>query len=209
MLPTDSEIKKLAQTGDVFRHAVVGFSAIEIALEELIAQALLSSHRVELGKLTFGFKVDLAIGLGLLHRDSKGLLIKLSKIRNHYAHEFKTGGEYCHPSELKSCFSESQRSIAEDHFEGATSFESILRVAFVSAFYEIRNAIARQQAMKIKRAEAMLHVQAVLAATEPTDEQVPRSEAFLKETERLDRLIEEKKTEIVARSHDTSAAHDR
>jgi len=200
LLPTDEEIQGLAATSDVFRYAVVGFSAIETAVEELIAQALLTSHRVELQKMTFGLKLDLAIGLGLMHRDSKGLHTKLSKIRNSYAHEFKTGIDFCSAAELKSCFSDYQRSIAENHFNEASDFESTLRVAFVSAFYEIKDAISRQEARKAHRAETLLHIQAVLAATEPPAEEITKGDGFARASERLSKLIEEKKKEIVARS---------
>jgi hypothetical protein len=199
MLPTNEEIQNLISTGDVFRYAVVGISAIELALEELISESLLTSHRVELTKLTIELKVDLSIGLGLLSRDSKGLLIKLSKIRNYYAHEFKTGTDYCPHEELKSCFSKVHRSIVGDYYAKADNFKETLRISFIAAYYELTNSIERQQAKRKHRDEALLHIEAVLEATKPEPNEIFRSDGFLRAYERLDKVVEEKKKEILLR----------
>jgi len=124
MLPTDEQIRSLASTGDVFKFAVVGFSAIEAALEELISESLLTEHQVELKRLSVELKADLAIALGLFERDSKGLLMKLSKLRNFYAHQFTVGADYCSVAELKSSFGESQRALAREHFTNANTFRT-------------------------------------------------------------------------------------
>lgn len=195
MLPTEEQIQNLVSTGDVFKYAIVGFSAIETALEELISESLLTSHRVELKRLSVELKADLSIALGLFDRDSKGLLLKLSKVRNFYAHEFTSGADYCSADELKSSFGEAQRSIAREYYANAKTFREALRVAFISAYYEIVGAIERVKAKKKQRAEAILHIEALLAVTENSAPSVPR-DAFLREKERLERAIEEKKREL-------------
>ncbi|WP_017942550.1 MULTISPECIES: hypothetical protein [unclassified Thioalkalivibrio] len=193
MLPTDEDIQRLSASGDPFKYAVVGFSAIELALEKLISNALPAAHRVELRKLSVGLKVDLAIALGLLTVESKGLLLKLNKIRNFYAHEFRSDVEPCTAAELKSCFGPSHRTLADEHLAGAATFTETLRVGFVSTYYELIGRIRWVQDRKAKREEAVLHAEAVLAATEPRQ---PDSEHFRTELNSLSQKIEKKKQEL-------------
>ena len=200
MLPTDEEIQNLSRTGDVFRFAIVGFSATELALEELISDSLLTSHSVELTRLSIDFKVDLAIGLGLLSRDSKGLLIKLSKIRNFYAHEFNVGTDYCPHQELKSCLSNVHRKIIGEYFDKADNFKEVLRISFIAAYYELIDLIARQQASRKKRAEALFNARAILEVIAPKDKdeefnEIRRSASY----EKLSKEVEEKKKELFLR----------
>ena len=82
MKSSNEDIVHLIQTGDPFKISVLGFSAIEEALEQLIQEALPSPHKLETQRLSPIFKVDLAIGLGVFPHDFKGIVIKLSKIRN-------------------------------------------------------------------------------------------------------------------------------
>jgi hypothetical protein len=195
MLPTNEKIVNLAHTGDVFRHAIVGFSIIEAALEELLAHALVSSHKVELSRMTVGLKVDLAIALGLLQVESKGLIMKLSKIRNHYAHEVEQNNEYCDYQEVKSCFSETQRSLAREHFDPINTFAGALRIAFVCAFYEIKGAITRQERIKQQRAAVALDIQALLDVI-PENNEYLQTEGVQRAKELLESKIEKRKAEL-------------
>lgn len=195
MLPSDDEILNLCASGDVLRHAIVGFSAIERALEELISSSLLASHKLEMRNISIGFKVDLLIGLGLMSRDSKGLLVKLSKIRNFYAHEFNSETEYCSHQELKSCLSNSHRSIIKEYFDTANTFKEVLRISIFAAYYEIVNLIEHQRKLKTKRAEAHLRMLAVLdvaGMTKEEHERVTQTDSY----KQLARRVEKRKAEM-------------
>jgi hypothetical protein len=206
MLPTEDEVHALVKTGDVFRYAIVGFSAIEAAFEELIVESLVTSHRLELRRISFELKVDFAIGLGVFPAQSKPLLTKLSKIRNYYAHEFSAQAEYCSPAELKSCFSAAQRSLAGDYYAGAETFREAMRVGFISAYYEALRSVEGVRAEKKRRAEARLEIEAVQAATAEYLAQSqakvapqPGQDALVAEkSKELETLIAQKKKEILA-----------
>ena len=198
MLLTLEQIQALSKTGDVFRYAVVGFSAVETALEELLIESLVTSHGVELSRLSVELKLDLAIGLGVIGRKSKPLMMKLSKVRNFYAHEFAVDAEYCPVAELKSCFSPRQRLLAGKYFAAADTFREGLRVAFITAYYDVVGAIDGLKKRKKDRAAALLHAEAVLSVT--TEEIGLFSAPTEAETSaRLDALIEQRKQEIIAK----------
>ncbi|MDO8343946.1 MAG: hypothetical protein Q7T48_12145 [Cellvibrio sp.] len=200
-LPTNEEISNLIQSGDVFRISISGVSAIELALELLISESLLTSHRVELSRLSIDFKVDLSIGLGLLHSDSKGLLVKLSKIRNFYAHSFDIGVDFCPHTELRSCFSKSHRSFVGDRCDTASNFLEAVRISFIAAYHELVQLIEFQRLKRIQRSEALLHVRAVLEATEPADKEEHKKTLQSKAYAELNNSVEEKKKEILSRGN--------
>lgn len=188
-LPTDEEIGELAKTGDPFRYAIIGFSAIESALEALISESLTKPHRLELRRLSFSFKVDLAIGVGGLNHESKGLLIKLAKIRNFYAHDFALREEYCSASELASCMNEIHRQTAAERLTSAETFGDVLGIAFIVAYYELRSNIERVQKRKQQLKDAAAHARAVLTVIKPTldlsKEVEERKKKLLEEIERV------------------------
>jgi hypothetical protein len=199
MLPSEEQIHSLIRTGDVFKYAVVGFTAIEAAIDELISDSLHTSHRLELKRLSTDLKVDLLLALGSLRKDSKGLLIKLSKARNYYAHEFVGAEDYCPPQELISCFGKHQRETAKEHIEAIQTFKDALRVSFITAYYDVLAGIERLKEIKRKREEHLLHVEAILAVTkEPVSSSVPPGMAQ-RATDRLNQAIEEKKRELIAK----------
>jgi hypothetical protein len=199
MLPSQEQIHSLIKTGDAFKYAVVGFTAIEAAIDELILDSLHTSHQLELKRLSVDLKVDLLIGLGSLRRDSKGLLVKLSKARNYYAHEFVGTADYCKPQELVSCFGKHQRDLAKEHLEGVRSFRDALRVAFIAGYYDVVSGIERLKEIKRQREEHLLHVEALLAVKAPIDPSLVPSDMAKKAKEDLDKAIEEKKREIQAK----------
>ncbi|MFI5165608.1 MAG: hypothetical protein ACHQQS_03230 [Thermoanaerobaculales bacterium] len=166
-LPSDSEIQLLAATGDPFRYAIVGFSAIEGAVEELISESIPTSHRLELERLSFAFKLDLAVALGTLRPDSKGLFLKLSRVRNYYAHQFNSAQDYCPPVELLSSMSAVQRKMAGEHLTKETGFAPALRAAFVVAFYDVKRQIERIKEHKLQAQDARDHAEALLQLLEP------------------------------------------
>lgn len=198
MLPSEEQIQSLFRTGDVFKYAVVGFTAIEMAIDELIADSLNSSHRLEVKRLSIDFKVDLLISLGSLHKDSKGLILKLSKARNYYAHEFVGAEDFCPPQDLISCFGKHQREMTQKHIEAPFSFKYALRISIITAYYDVLAGIERLKEIKRKREDHLLHVEALLAVDKPVSSPI-RPEVAQRATDELKQAIEEKKREILAK----------
>ena len=196
MLPTQEQIHALIKTGDIFKYAVVGFSAIEAAIDELVTESFHTSHRVELNRLSTELKVDLLIALGTLRKESKGLLVKLSRARNFYAHEFAGDAEYCPHQELISCFGKHHREMAHEHLGNIQTFRDALKVSFIAAYYDVVGGIERLKDFKKQRAEHLLHVEALLAVTEnPVSVDVP-ADVAKKAKDELDEAIEAKRREL-------------
>lgn len=190
-LPSDTELKNLLATGDSLRFAIVGFSALESALEALIAESLPSPHPIELKRLSFGLKLDLAIGLGSLSIESKGLLLKLSKIRNYYAHELSPT-DYCAPQELVSAMTSQHRTIVGERLETATTFMEVLGLGFIAAYSELTGSIKQVQKYKEHIQDVKLHTKALLEVIGPIPDHVLESSAY----HELGKKIEKKKAEL-------------
>lgn len=179
VLPSQERVHTLIKTGDVFRYAIVGFSAIEAALDCLIVETLVTTHKLELRRLSAELKVDLAIGLGVLDKESKGLICRLSKIRNHYAHSLDSEGEYCSIDELKSCFSKRHRELSGEYFAGIETFMEAMRVSFVAVYYELLAAIEHRKESKIARVEAAIGAEAAIAISNFIDS--PRQKQYMED----------------------------
>lgn len=196
MLPTEEQIHSLIKTGDIFKYSVAGFSAIEAAIDVLVSESFHTSHRVELNRFSTELKVDLLIALGTLRKESKGLLVKLSKARNFYAHEFAGDVEYCPQQELISCFSKHHREMVREHIGDIQTFRDALKVSFIAAYYDIIAGIERLREFKKQRTEHLLHVEALLAVTERPVSSPFHAEMAKKAKDELDQAIEAKKHEI-------------
>lgn len=81
------DLQGIVDSPDLFRVAIKGHQAIDIALANLIVEALPNPHRVEVMRISFLLKIDLAIGLSVLEADSRPLFAYLNKIRNCFAHD--------------------------------------------------------------------------------------------------------------------------
>lgn len=153
MLPSNEQIRTILSSKDNFRLAIIGFSSIEQALNLLILEALSTTHKLELQKLSIELKLDLAIALRVLRKESKGLVKNLSKIRNYYAHSYKQEANFNTVSELKSYFSQAQRKMASTHFKNAITYTDTLCLAISIAYYEIEGSIKILKNQKIKKSK--------------------------------------------------------
>jgi hypothetical protein len=136
---------------------------------------------------------------GSLRKDSKGLIVKLSKARNYYAHEFVGAEDYCPPQELISCFCKHQREMIKEHIETILTFKDALRVSFITAYYDVLVGIERLKEIKRKREEHLLHVEALLAVTKDPASSSTSPDVAQRARDKLDQAIEEKKRELVAK----------
>ncbi|ASA57742.1 hypothetical protein [Vibrio gazogenes] len=136
----ENEIDKLLQLDDSMKISVLGFSLIEEKVERLIELCLDSEHRVEITKMSTMIKVDLAVGLGVLPSDYKGLIKKLYQLRNEYAHKIYIESFPKQIDHIESSLSISQRDALKE-IERELSQIEILRYATFSTIFSIEQCV--------------------------------------------------------------------
>jgi hypothetical protein len=83
---TFDEFAQLIGNEDPLSFVIRGHQATEAALVCLIATALPNPHQMELAKLSFQLKVDLAVALQLIRSESRPLFFAVNTVRNRFAH---------------------------------------------------------------------------------------------------------------------------
>ncbi|EKF9208300.1 hypothetical protein GOU96_18050 [Vibrio sp. R-1] len=136
----DNEIDRLLLLDDEMKISVIGFSLIEEKIEDLIELGLESGHRVEIKKMSTMIKVDLAIGLGVLPPDYKGVIKKLYKLRCEYAHKIYIGSFPKEIDHIELSLSPSQRDALKETEKKLNKFE-ILRYATISTIFSIEQCV--------------------------------------------------------------------
>lgn len=191
--PSNEDIGQLISKGDPFRIAVVGFSAIESVLEELISVSLPKKHSLELSRLSPTFKVDLAIGLGVLEIEFKGIVLKLGKIRNIYAHEVNLDTVPFSANELISSMEKTQRNSIDN--TKSQDPVGVLGFAVLTTFIHLTSIIKLLGIQKLKRIDMLAEMKALLDE-EPMSEDVKKTDAY----KELDERIEKRKKEYLKNS---------
>jgi hypothetical protein len=75
---------------DALTVVLKGHLTIEALLDLAISEVLLQPHRLEVQRLGFALKVDLAVALGIAPDEVRGPLVKINTLRNGFAHGSRT-----------------------------------------------------------------------------------------------------------------------
>jgi hypothetical protein len=134
-----------------------------------VAEALTEPHELELERLTFPLKLDLAIALGIIPSDIRPLFLKLNKIRNTFAHNSRASFDSPEAQELLGTMPAPHRDSVRDYLAAAQTPRDILRIAFVVAFYQAKGAAEHVRARKQRLAELRRDTEAYLATVRRTD----------------------------------------
>jgi hypothetical protein len=86
-IPNWNQFSKVIDGSDELPLVIRSHQLIESALNGLITESLPFSHSLEVRRLSFLLKVDMAIALGLLTPIFRGGYSKFNEIRNRFAHE--------------------------------------------------------------------------------------------------------------------------
>ena len=79
-------LRKIFALKNSLQLIIRGTSLIERILNVAVSEALPNQHVIELSRMSFQLRIDLAIGLGVLPADTRSTYIKLYKIRSRFAH---------------------------------------------------------------------------------------------------------------------------
>jgi hypothetical protein len=82
----DEQFAALMREPDAFKLAIRGQMAIEADIDAAIAETFGGDVPGEVRSARFGIRLALAVGLGLIPHDWKGIFEKLASLRNRFAH---------------------------------------------------------------------------------------------------------------------------
>lgn len=87
-IPTDSEFQEILNSQDLLSKIIKGHQCIESVLNLAISEFLPEPHVLEIRRLNFSLKVDLATALRIIDSESRITYHKINKLRNDFAHNF-------------------------------------------------------------------------------------------------------------------------
>lgn len=187
-LPSEDTLRQVMQAPDDLVLVMRGHSLVEGMLVTAIAEAMAAPHELEMKRMPFPLKLDLAIALGILQPRSRGVLMKLNKLRNDFAHDCEACITSSQAQDMKNAFPEHYRQSLAGHLHNDDPARRIVELTLVAAFFEFRTC-----------AENVFHRKLYLEAlSEETKEFLSGSETGEPEAsepldERLKQRIEQKK----------------
>lgn len=157
---------------------------LEALLLLLLNECLQKPGELDLSRLSFHLKVDLAVALGKLPPESRPLLVKLNALRNRFAHQ-EARFTRASAREMYNCLSAGHRTTLRKALLDYTSPISLLEECFAVSFVELkhlvsatRDAKARERALSDMVAEVLGALPKSLerqGSTEVTNEQVRKA----------------------------------
>jgi|GEM_PF-4335771 len=141
--PTNEQFIEITCTTDFAALSIKGHIAIDSALSDVILQTLPEPHVIEVERISFLLKVDLAIALRSMRQDSRPLFQKLNTIRNQFAHRANAQLDETMARELKNCISEHQGNILRlsDDSDLWKTPRQILELCTAAAFYDVIHSL--------------------------------------------------------------------
>lgn len=158
--PTEDQFRAAHGAPDLHSMVVRTQSEIEAALRTVISEALEEPHQLELDRLSFPLKVDLAIALRALTPSIRQTFLKLNRIRNEFAHNSRADFSEQAAKELMLTVPEDRRVELKAHFDSASTPRETLKIVFVTAYFEARGAVERLQHQKSKKAKLLNDISA-------------------------------------------------
>jgi len=107
--PTSSQLVALIGIEDPLLLAIRGHQAIDALLTTAITSALPDPHQVEVERLSFTLKVDLAVALKRIPQDCRGMFTALNRVRNRLTHDAAAALDEQTAAEIRSAYAAPQR----------------------------------------------------------------------------------------------------
>ncbi len=185
MLPSREQLLEILNAPDCLTIVLRGQQAVERALDAAISEALPEPHALEVEKLSFALKADLAVALRVIRTDSRGALLALYRIRNRFAHRIDAAFEQKEAEDFGNALSGWQRHLLGREPSGYAEPRDLLRNAVAVLFVECTSAQRRLQEAKL--ADEVLHeiAQETLAGSTVRDENAHLTDVHQEMRERL------------------------
>jgi hypothetical protein len=161
-LPTDDELLAAVNAPDLLTVAIRGHQCVEAALNQLLNAALTAPHEIEIKRVSFAPKVDLAIALGLLRVDSRALFLAVNRIRNQYAHDQQAQFDSNQSADVANAFSSYHRRVTGIDPAVPRAAREALEYAIGITFVEAQSSAERVHNEKVSLAAALARMQKLL-----------------------------------------------
>lgn len=137
----DEEFSEIVTAPDLLTLGVRGHSAIDLNLRRFLSESLPAAHEVELDRLSFSLKLDLAVALKGLRAESRPLFQRLNQLRNRLAHHPSATFTQKEADALIACFSEHQKELSRHHRTTHSSPLAAVKLAVVIGYFEVEGAV--------------------------------------------------------------------
>lgn len=135
--PSLDAFEVVAESPEPMVVVIEGHKALDASLMALLAEALADPVQKELSRLRFSTKVDLVIGLGMLHTDSRPAWIAFDRLRNKMAHRLgATVSEEAGRELVGALGPRHRQSIARDKYDDFKGPLDVAKLALMAIFVE-------------------------------------------------------------------------
>jgi hypothetical protein len=148
-LPSEDDILTILNATDLLTVTVRGHQCVETALTLLLLEALPAPHEIELSRLSFALKLDLALALNLIRCDSSPLFMALNRLRNRFAHDPGATFDAKAATDLANTFSTFQKHAAVEDLNLMSDPRDVLAHAFAVVYYEATGSLGRLKDSKL------------------------------------------------------------
>jgi hypothetical protein len=188
-LPSDGDLDRFSEETEALKVVVLGFQWLDALLWLALSDNLPGANVDELRGLKMTVKVDIAIGLGLVHPDERPVLRKLNSIRNQFVHEQKVNWTWKDAREMAATWSQYVRQIARKGGVSLKSGDALepLRVTMMLEAIRLQAAIKGSRDHRTKGAVSLEGLRMVLRTPRlerPWSEQGSVSDWIEEETQR-------------------------
>jgi len=166
---THQQFLTLIGAPDILTIVLRGQQAVEGVLDAAISEALPEPHALEIEKLSFALKADLALALGVIRADSRGAFLALSRLRNRFAHSLTAEFEQREAADLENALSNWQRQLVGHEPFPLADPRNLLRRVIAVLFAECSGAQHRLQDAKLAQEVLTEMVEETLSDSPPAD----------------------------------------
>lgn len=148
--PSKKEFLSIVNADDPMVVTVKGHQCIEAVLNMAISEALSMPHTLEIRRLNFAIKTDLAIALGTIPQDCRAAFLQINAIRNLFAHDPRAALSKVRARKIYNSFSPYLRHALHRRFEDLGDPLNVVRWCQVTLFMVLRQHVTRMRDEKVQ-----------------------------------------------------------
>lgn len=149
-IPSNKDLLSVVNSPDLLTLVIRGHQLIERVLEAAVSEALPTPHAVELSRISFSLKVDLAIALGAISLKSRASYVVINRIRNRFAHDSAATFEFKDAQDLYNAVSPHQRFLMSKTYAELPSAQALLGNVLAVVFLELKGAVTKLRDAKLE-----------------------------------------------------------
>jgi hypothetical protein len=190
--PGEKEFLDAVNAADPFTMVIKSHQCIEELLLLAISEALATPHALELRRLSFSLKAELATALACVPLDSLPLLLKINKLRNSFAHDRRASFTAKQASELFGCLSRGQKQALGREISSYGHVIEIFRECATLIDVQLEATVTRMRDDKVRERILLEEAWSVISQ-KPADVAARREMGSKRQQKIEERVNEERK----------------